>query len=438
MYLSELSAAAATLADLGSGALVNTVYRSCGGTLVKLYGARKPLEGFFFSTTKRLFFPVRTIAAFPRDEITTLEAALRKYLGGKPLAAAAVEASYGRVIAVRFGTVTLVVPLFAGKAVFIRDEEGAILWQEHPDAPLELPTAPLGDREPRVGDPFDWEARFLAEEKARREEEHRRRLEAMRRTLTERIATMRAEQRRALERAERHRADAELIKTWLYSLPAQERRSSLALVDREEKEKIIALDPERTIAENMSALFAEAKRLRRGIATLEARIAENERALSALEKTPPPAPRREAAARRGASATEAARHLPYRRFRAPSGRLFLVGKSARDNDALTFKISSPHDLWFHAQGQAGSHVILRKGKGEVATEEEVFLGCCLALFYSKARAAMEGEVWFTERKFVRKKKGMPPGMVLVTQGKSKFIRADLSFFSRLTREDADE
>ncbi len=438
MYLSELSAATATLADLGTGALVNTVYRSCGGTLVKLYGAREPLEGFFFSTAKRLFFPVRDIAAFPREEITTLESALRKYLGGKPLAATTVETAYGRVVTVRFGTITLVVPLFAGKAVFIRDGEDVLLWQEHPDAPLEPLSAPLGDKEPRLDDPFDWESRFLAEEEERRKEEHRKRIEAARRTLAERIAKMRAEQRRALERAERHRTDAELIKAWLYTLPAQERRASLTLVDRDETEKTIALDPERTITENMNALFAEAKRLRRGAATLEARIAENERALSALEETPPPAPRRERAERRETSAKEAHRHLPYRRFRAPSGRLFLVGKSARDNDELTFKVSSPHDLWFHAQGQAGSHVILRKGKGEVATEEEVFLGCCLALFYSKARTAMEGEVWFTERKFVRKKKGMPPGMVLVTQGKPKFVRADPSFFSRLTREDGDE
>ena len=70
-------------------------------------------------------------------------------------------------------------------------------------------------------------------------------------------------------------------------------------------------------------------------------------------------------------------------------------------------------------------------------EEEVFLGCCLALYYSKARTGMEGEVWFSERKFVQKKKGMPPGMVLLTQGKPKYIRADQSFFAKLQREDGE-
>ncbi len=437
MYLSELAAAAATLETLGKGALVNTVYRSSGGTLVKLYGARGPLEGFFFSTTKRVFFPVHDIAAFPREEITTRESALRKYLGGKTLTASALAAAYGRVVTVQFGAATLVVPLFAGKAVHLRDEAGALLWQEHPDSTLEPLAAPLGGKEPRVEDPFAWQERFLADEAARRAEEHRRRIEALRRTLTDRIAKMRAEQARALERAERHRADAELIKRWLYTLPAHERRASLTLHDGTAQEKTLSLDPERTIAENMNDLFAEAKRLRRGAATLEQRIAENERTLAALDETPPPVPRRDDQPRRAALA-DGRRRRPYRRFRAPSGRLFFVGKSAADNDELTFKVSSPHDLWFHAQGEAGSHVLLRKGKGEVATEEEVFLGCCLALFYSKARAAMTGEVWFTERKFVRKKKGMPPGMVLITQGKSKFIRTDASFFAKLEREDADD
>ncbi|HNT28241.1 MAG TPA: hypothetical protein PKH10_08690, partial [bacterium] len=62
------------------------------------------------------------------------------------------------------------------------------------------------------------------------------------------------------------------------------------------------------------------------------------------------------------------------------------------------------------------------------------LGCCLALFYSRVRETMEGEVWFTERKFVKKAKGMAPGKVLITQGKPKYLRADRSFFEKLRRD----
>jgi len=435
MYLSELTAAVEALLRFARQSFVDTVYRSCDGTLIVLYGAFPPVRGIYFSTTHRLFFPVRDITAFPRGEITHLEAALRKYIGGKPLLDAMVDAVRGRVVAVRFGMLTLVIPLFAGKAVHLRDEEGSVIWKEHANTDLPPLSAPLGDKEPRLADPLAWQGRFLAEERERRQQEERKRKEEKRRILTERLVRMRAERQEAAARAARHRTDAELIKAWIYTLPAQERRATVTITTPEETEKTIVLDPARTIAENMTAFFAEAKRIHRGIKTLEQRIAETEREVAMLEESPPPVLRTEdETKRRGITGIK--RRLPYRRFRSPSGRLFLVGKSAVDNDELTFRISSPHDLWFHAEGHAGSHVILRKGKGETATEEEVFLGCCLALFYSKARDSMEGEVWYTERKFVRKKKGMPPGMVLVTQGKSKYLQSDTSFFSKLTREDA--
>jgi len=37
----------------------------------------------------------------------------------------------------------------------------------------------------------------------------------------------------------------------------------------------------------------------------------------------------------------------------------LVGKSARENDELSFKIARPRDFWLHAHGFAGSHVVVR-------------------------------------------------------------------------------
>ena len=440
MHLSELTAAAALLADRASGAIVNTIYRSCNGTLIKIYGASGGLEGIFFSTGARNFFPVTNIAAFPRDPITNLEEGLRKYIGGRRFTGAALDSACGRVVRLSFGELTLIVPLFSGKAVHIVDTAGTVVWCEHPDTALTPLAEPLRDLPPRVADPTEWQTLFLAEAHKKREEERQRRIEKEKKGLRERIAKMSAEKEKATARAAGHREKAELIKAWIYTLPAQERRTAVTLTGFDGTDATIPLDPARTIAENMNDLFAESKRIGRGLLTLNTRIAEVERTIAALDEMPvaeTPGVRRPAAdvPRRIVAGAVPGRHLPCRRFRSVSGRLFLVGKSAADNDELTFKVSSPHDLWFHARDHAGSHVILRKGKGEVATEEEVFLGCCLALYYSKARNGMEGEVWFSERKFVQKKKGMPPGMVLLTQGKPKYIRADQSFFAKLSRED---
>lgn len=431
MYISELAPVAELLTERAAGSIVNTVYRSFGGTLIKLYGADAGIEGFFFSTTKRVAFPVTDIKPFRRDPLTNREESLRKYLVGRRLLRATVEATCGRVVRLSFNEIDLTIPLFAGKAVHLTGPEGAFIWSEHRDHALAPLAEPLRDLPPRVGSPAGWQERFLAEERAAEEEARRRAIEKKRILLGEKIAKMRSERERALERAASFHATATEIKGMLHSLSPHSRSAKITLEGRD-----IPLDPEKSILENMNGLFNESKRLLRGTVTLDGRIAETERLLETLDSdapttgAPPERKKREPKAKPGA-------HVPYHRYFAPSGRALLVGKSAADNDELTFKVASPHDLWFHAKDHAGSHVILKKGKGCTATEEEVFLGCCLALFYSKAREAMEGEVWFAERKFVKKAKGMAPGKVLLSQGKPKYLRADRSFFEKLRRDGED-
>lgn len=52
----------------------------------------------------------------------------------------------------------------------------------------------------------------------------------------------------------------------------------------------------------------------------------------------------------------------------------LVGRNSRQNDHVTFSLAKPHELWFHAQGVPGSHVLLRFDAG---TEVCVGCGCML-------------------------------------------------------------
>ena len=47
----------------------------------------------------------------------------------------------------------------------------------------------------------------------------------------------------------------------------------------------------------------------------------------------------------------------------------LVGKTAKDNDHLTFKVGKPDDLWLHARGTLGSHVIIRLEKWQTLPHE---------------------------------------------------------------------
>jgi predicted ribosome quality control (RQC) complex YloA/Tae2 family protein len=95
---------------------------------------------------------------------------------------------------------------------------------------------------------------------------------------------------------------------------------------------------------------------------------------------------------------------------APDARIF-VGRSPQGNADLTFRLARPNDLWFHARGVPGAHVILRIDGGRRAEGVELERAAALAALNSKARDAEKVEVDFTERKHVRKQRGAAPGLV---------------------------
>ena len=51
----------------------------------------------------------------------------------------------------------------------------------------------------------------------------------------------------------------------------------------------------------------------------------------------------------------------FRRYLIEGRWTVRVGRSNAENDELTHRSSAPGDLWFHAQGVTGSHVILSTG-----------------------------------------------------------------------------
>ena len=94
----------------------------------------------------------------------------------------------------------------------------------------------------------------------------------------------------------------------------------------------------------------------------------------------------------------------YRTFESFDGLSIFVGKSARDNDFLTLKVAKPHDVWLHARGCPGSHVIIRLEKATDVPHETLRDAATLALFYSDLKKSGKGEVIHTFRKFVKKSK----------------------------------
>ena len=122
---------------------------------------------------------------------------------------------------------------------------------------------------------------------------------------------------------------------------------------------------------------------------------------------------------------------PFRRFISADGLPILVGRNARENEQLTFGLARSHDLWFHARGVPGSHVVLRIEKDAAAPQESIRDAGTLALLYSHLRKSGKGEVMYAKRSDVRKIKGKSAGTVSVTQDKSLFVDLDHARLRRL-------
>ncbi|MBX0329859.1 NFACT family protein [Oscillochloris sp. ZM17-4] len=97
-----------------------------------------------------------------------------------------------------------------------------------------------------------------------------------------------------------------------------------------------------------------------------------------------------------------------------------VGRSARQNEEVTFRIGRPDDIWLHARTIHGAHVIVRSGGREVP-EQTLAEAAGLAAHFSQAGGEAAVEIDICRRALVRKVVGGPPG--LVTYRAERTLRA---------------
>jgi predicted ribosome quality control (RQC) complex YloA/Tae2 family protein len=114
--------------------------------------------------------------------------------------------------------------------------------------------------------------------------------------------------------------------------------------------------------------------------------------------------------------------VPFRVFHVTGGFEVWAGKSSKNNDELTLHHAKPNDLWFHARGSSGSHVVLRIGTGNGEPSKRAKeQAAAIAAYYSKQRNAKYVPVAVTEKKNVRKPKGATPGTVVIDREKVMMV-----------------
>lgn len=105
---------------------------------------------------------------------------------------------------------------------------------------------------------------------------------------------------------------------------------------------------------------------------------------------------------------------PWRVFRLDNLEVW-IGKHAQGNDEL-LRRAHKDDLWLHARGVTGSHVLVRNA-GKKMSQPQLEKAAAWAAFYSKGRSEQLCPVSYTERKYVRKPKGAAAGAVLMEREK---------------------
>ena len=100
----------------------------------------------------------------------------------------------------------------------------------------------------------------------------------------------------------------------------------------------------------------------------------------------------------------------------------LIGRNAENNDVLTFKYAHKSDIWLHAQGVPGSHVIIRlPDKNRQPPAEVIEQAASIAAYFSGSKNASQVPVNITEVRFVRKPRKAPAGTVVLSQAKTIFV-----------------
>ncbi len=111
---------------------------------------------------------------------------------------------------------------------------------------------------------------------------------------------------------------------------------------------------------------------------------------------------------------------PYRKFKVGKYEVW-IGKNAKSNDQLTSR-AHKEDIWLHARGVGGSHVVIRMGNQKDYPPKSVILKAAgFAAYYSKAQGMKTAPVMYTKRKYVRKPTGAAPGAVVVEREEVEMV-----------------
>ncbi len=202
----------------------------------------------------------------------------------------------------------------------------------------------------------------------------------------------------------------------------------------------VRIDPKKTIVQNAKDYYEKSKKAKSGAVETALEIESAQAAMDALEKDAAAVEREEnpheirafIMKRKTTTAADADRRFPGLSLEK-DGWLMLIGRSAAENDQLLRRHVKGNDMWLHARDYSGAYVFIKARAGKSIPLETLLDAGTLALYYSKARSAGAGDLYYTHVKYLRRAKNGPKGLVIPMQEKNLHVRIEDNRIRELRR-----
>jgi len=262
------------------------------------------------------------------------------------------------------------------------------------------------------------------------------RFKAAERRLLKNIENVDRDQERLQAMVQEGRA-GEIIKSVLHEHGPEERLAEIQGFAPDGSFETVPLDPAVSVAANMERLFKRAAKGRRGLGHVARRRKMLEAELAELRAGKAPAVAVQTASSKGGKNRSGGKYkgLAVAVYVTDDGFTLLRGKNQKANHELLSKAASQHDLWFHARGVSGSHVVLKRDHPGLAVPgQSLMQAAAIAGLHSGYGASDMAEVICALVRDVRKVKGAALGQVAVDKEFASLrVQPDEALAKRLMR-----
>ncbi len=199
-----------------------------------------------------------------------------------------------------------------------------------------------------------------------------------------------------------------LIQQNLHQFDINKHYDKISVTDENGSLIDIELDASLSLIENMNKMFKMAKKAKRGLDYLETKDLEKvniedykKRKNRSLQKIPLPS---------------RISGLKVKVYKSSDGYFIVSGKNQEANHKLLSFGATSHDLWLHASGGPGAHVIIvRDNPKKEIPQRTLEEAAVIAGRFSYQRDSDYLEVIYSEVRYIKKIKGKPLGEVEVTK-----------------------